>query len=296
MAYSLVNMPAVGFDLCRLPGGEQIAEVLLDALRLGPDDLPGVARQHPGVAHRARWLQVERAAQRQGGLTTELRSIMDDPVFAPAAMLARLERSPIGSVTELERLLREEILDWTWIEFDGVRVQDPHARAAGDVLVEALGGAYAAPQLPAPFVAELRSPWAAAPKPSGTLSLGPAEADVRRVLDRLAALDDDGRAWLRAAVDAESDARNEWAAAVHDASWAIELTGRTRAAAAVQLLTVQAFHRGGLTLHDGASGVWNALSGLVHSLVVSDILGNDSAGSLQRFWFAAFGEDFTVSR
>jgi hypothetical protein len=67
---------------------------------------------------------------------------------------------------------------------------------------------------------------------------------------------------------------------VHDASWAVHLSGRVRAAAAAQLLAVEAVRDAGLSLADSAGGVWNLLSGAVQASVVEDLLADEAADLL----------------
>jgi hypothetical protein len=299
MTYSLVSMPVLGFDLSRLRRGAEVAEVLLASLQLGRADLHEVASRHPGPAHRSRWTLVERTAAAEMSLAARLRSAGAPGAAAVPAqtgmLLAALERSPIGNLGSLVRLLRQEILDWTWTGDGVARVVDDQARAAGDVLAEAVAGAYASDILPPALVAQLRAPWAGLHRQVPEPDLGPHGASIRRVLRRITHQDPLERDRLRAAVEFAAAERGAWAAAVHDASWAVHLTGRVREAAAAQLLTVRAFAAGGLTTRDSAEGVWNAVSGLVQSLVAADLLGEAAAATLQGFWFVAFGENPAAS-
>ena len=301
MTYSLVSMPVVGFDLCRRPGGVAVADLLLAALELDHTELGVLADRHPGPVHRVRWALVERACLDEVSVSRRLRAvpraiagtagIADAGVAGTTSVIAELERAPIGDLGALVRLTLEEILDWTWMfDIEGNRWVDERTRAAGEVLAEAIAAEYAVDALPAGLAADLRAPFTAAGLVTPASDLGPQGTQVRRVLDRIGRLDADGRDALRAAVERSGDRRMGWAAAVHDASWAVHLTDRVRAAAAAQLLAVQSFAAGGLTAQDGAYGVWNAVSGLVQSLVVSDVLCDRNAALLQWFWVEAFRE------
>jgi hypothetical protein len=73
-------------------------------------------------------------------------------------------------------------------------------------------------------------------------------------------------------VDEARADRRPWATAMHEASWAGHVSGRTRTLAAGQLHAVHAFLDGGFDLHDGAAGVWNALAGCVQGTAVADLL------------------------
>ena len=97
-------------------------------------------------------------------------------------------------------------------------------------------------------------------------------------------LDAAGRDAWRAAVDEGRADHRPWAAAMHEASWAGHVSGRTRTLAAGQLHAVQAFLDGGFDLHDGAAGVWNALAGCVQGTAMADLLDDGSLAVLQAPW------------
>ena len=88
----------------------------------------------------------------------------------------------------------------------------------------------------------------------GTVALPPVDATLTGLLDAVRGLDAAGRAAWRAAVDEGRAEHRPWAAAMHEASWAGHVSGRTRTLAIGQLHAVQAFLDGGFDLHDGASG------------------------------------------
>jgi hypothetical protein len=71
-----------------------------------------------------------------------------------------------------------------------------------------------------------------------------------------------------------------WAAAMHEASWAAHVSGRTRALATAQLQAVHAFLDAGFTARDGAAGVWNAVAGCVQAAAMSDLLDASSTEAL----------------
>ena len=64
--------------------------------------------------------------------------------------------------------------------------------------------------------------------------------------------------------------RAEAHAIVHEVRY-VELSGRTRAAAAAQMLLVGAVH-GGVSTRECARGAWNVLAGVVQATVVQDLL------------------------
>ena len=291
MTYSLVSMPVLGFDLCRLPRGPEVAAILLAALGLDGGTLAAVAAQHPGPAHELRWEQVRRSGGPRPAVVSELRAVQ---AAAPSLTQARtlveaLERSLIGDLDALVRLVRDDILDWTWLGTDTSRVQDPVAAAAVEVIAEALAAGYCSEVLPAGLADVLTRPWTAAGVPGDQLDLGPFAPTVRGLIDRIAALDAPSRERLRAEIG-HRPGSPAWARAAHDASWAVYLTGRLRAAAAAQLLTVQAFRSAGFTALDGAHGMWNLVSGVVQSVVVGDLVDREVADTLRGDWIRIVGE------
>ena len=202
-----------------------------------------------------------------------------------AVLVAQLEQGTIGDAPTLERLVRDDVLG-------------PEHRPAGElpaderdaavgVLADAAVGYWAAGVLPPLVRRELTGPYDRAVErglvavPPVDADLGPAAGELSGLLDGVRGLDDAGRAAWRAAVDEGRPERRPWATAMHEASWAAHVSGRTRALATAQLHAVQAFLDSGFDLHDGAAGVWNALAGCVQGLAMGDLLDEVSQAVLQ---------------
>ncbi|GAB2694060.1 hypothetical protein [Thalassiella azotivora] len=298
MTYSLVSAASLGFDLVRMPCGEQVAAVLVTALRSGPVELQRIARAHPGHGRALRWQEIRtvsprdtvRDAIRLAGPALEL-AVRGEPV-ASTAVLRRLERAPLGDLDALDRLVRHDVLDWTWTSAGDVATQEGFAAQAADVLVDAAASAYCAEVLPASQRRELVHPYLSAvgrdDDPDVADALGPEVADV---LTRFATPSASARDAWRAAADEQRTRTEEWAPAMHQASWAAHLSGRVRTAALAQLLAVGAFRDAGFTPRDGSYGVWNALSGVVQAHVVRDLLAEHDWDVLTRPWRAVLGTD-----
>lgn len=317
MHYSLVSSPVLGFDLVRLPAGDSAAEVLLRALECGPRELDVLASHHDAAARDEAWDVVRDAAANVpqiGDVLGQVASGLADGDFEEDVVGARVEAgvvrvlqtSTIADTDALVRLVHHDVLDWTWsTPLDGgahpflsgsPRLRTETAAAAADVLADAAVSAYLGDRLPAAVRRALATPYLhagrdLAPLPTAPAGLGPVQAGVAAVLDRLTRLDGTDRACLRAVCDADRPSATEWAGAVHDASWAVHLSDRTRTAAAAQLLAVRAFRAGGLDPADGAAGVWNVVSGVVHAEVVADLLSSDARDVLLRPWEQVFGRD-----
>jgi hypothetical protein len=112
---------------------------------------------------------------------------------------------------------------------------------------------------------------------------------VSRLLDRVRTSRPDDTVRLGDAADRARRGQAGWAPAMHSASWAVYLSGRLRAAAAAQLLLVLAVDSANVPIPGRAGGVWNALSGAVHALVVRDLLDAATAGHLLEPYLAALG-------
>src|SRR5215218_1999497 len=162
-----------------------------------------------------------------------------------AVLVAQLEQGTIGDAPTPERLLRDDVLG---PEHPAAAVVDPDLLAeAADVLADAAVGFWAAGVLPPLVRRELTGafdrvtdagPFAG----TNAVELG---AELQDFLASVRGLDDAGRALWRAAVDEGRAEHRPWAGAMHEASWAAHVSGRTRDLAAVQLHTVQAFLDGG---------------------------------------------------
>jgi hypothetical protein len=290
MPYSLVSAATLGFDLVRLPAGRAVAEVLLTGLGADEDAVARLAAVHParGLDREHRGVRVIRGrrAREMAAGVPHMRSAADAGQAAgdrTALLVAQLEQGTIGDAPTLERLLREDVLGSEHplrAELD-VDLWDE----ATEVLADAAVGFWAAGVLPPLVRRDLTAAFDraqdAGPLVSGAgWGLGPAELELTTFLTSVRDLDDAGRTRWRVAVDEGRAAHRPWATAMHEASWAAHVSGRTRALAAAQLLAVQAFLDGGFDLRDGAAGVWNAVAGCVQAIVLADLLGEESAAVL----------------
>jgi hypothetical protein len=279
--YSLVSAATLGFDLVRLPAGRLVADAVLTGLLADGPALVRLAAVHPsgGLPAEQRSLLAVRA-RRARELAASVPSVRGLGAGArgadadrAAVLVAQLEQGTIGDVPTLERLLRDDVLG---PEHPATGTVDRGvADAAADVLADAAVGWWAAGVLPPLVRRELTEPLERAARPPAdpaAVDLGPASPALRGLLADLRGLDDAGRADWRVAVDAGRQAHRPWAAAMHEASWAAHVSGRTRTLAAAHLLAVQAFLDGGFDGRDGASGVWNAVAGCVQGTAMADLL------------------------
>lgn len=289
--YSLVSAATLGFDLVRLPEGGGVADVLLTALAADEAGLRALAavspaqgrdREERGVlavrGRRARELAAGVPHVRDAAREVAAEGPGDRATDRAAVLVAQLERGTIGDAPTLERLLREDVLG---PEHPAVSALDEEtAEAAAGVLADAAVGHWAAEVLPPLVRRELVAPFARAGRRATGPDLGPAAATLFGLLGELRDLDEDGRARWRAAVDEGRGDHRSWAAAMHEASWAAHVSGRTRALAAAQLQGVLAFLDAGFTARDGAAGLWNAVAGCVQAVAMADLLDAPSTAVL----------------
>jgi hypothetical protein len=289
--YTLVSAATLGFDLVRLPGGREVSDVLLAALAADAETLNAVAGVHPARGrdreHRGVLVVRARRARELAAAVPTVRTVAGSGSRA-AVLVAQLERGTIGDVPTLERLLREDVLG---PEHLGMADLAPEVgEEAADVLADAAIGHWAADALPPLVRRGLTAPFARATAeglltlPAIGTDLGPAADDLVELLSAVRALDDPGRVTWRAAVDEGRAEHRPWATAMHEASWAAHVSGRTRALATAQLHAVQAFLDGGFDASDGASGAWNAVAGCVQGAAMADLLDEGSLAVLLAPW------------
>ncbi len=299
MPYTLVSAATLGFDLVRLPAGRAVAGVLLAGLQGDDAALSRLAAAHParGLERDQRLVLAVRSrrAREMAVAVPHVRTAaagVPDAGNRAAVLVEQLEQGTIGDAPTLERLLRDDVLG---PEHPDVALLDPDLLAeAADVLADAAIGYWAAGVLPPLVRRELTASYdrvadtapAAGPE---QLDLGTAGAELARFLDGLRDLDDAGRARWRAAVDEGRAERRPWATAMHEASWAAHVSGRTRVLATAQLHAVQAFLDGGFDRHDGAAGAWNAVAGCVQGIAMGDLLDEGALTVLRAPWVRVSG-------
>ncbi|SFU06661.1 hypothetical protein SAMN05660657_05313 [Geodermatophilus amargosae] len=296
MPYSLVSAATLGFDLVRLPAGRAVADVLLTGLTAGPAELTALAAgaRTRGADREQRTVLAVRArrARELAAAVAQLRSVSPGAgEDRTAVLVAQLERGTIGNAASLERLLREDVLGPE--HRPAAEADDDVREQAAEVLADAAVGEWAADVLPPLVHRELVTPYAAVVPDAATrgadADLGPGTPELASLLATFAGLDVRGRDRWRGAVDEGRAAQRPWATAMHEASWAAHVSGRTRTLATAQLLAVRAFADGGFHASDGAAGSWNALAGVVQAFTMGDLLDGSALGVLLAPWHRVTG-------
>lgn len=306
MTYTLVGAPALGFDLARLRGGARVAAVLRVAAVADSGTLSRLAARHPGPMRDVWEVACEQAtgndgrvAPQRGRAPARLSDVLPSvgrtlggglgEVAAAHALLRRLETGLVGDVTALRRLVSHELLDHTWVHAGPVHTQDPEAARAADVLADAAVAAYAGEFVPSRVRRAMALPYVGSRVPvrDETVPTGFPELDER--LEAVANADEAVRGAWRDVVERHRPTTAAWAPAMHQATWALQLTDRLRLAFDAQMAAVGVFTRAGFTRSDAAYGVWNALSGVVQATVVADLLPDRDADVLLRPWREVHG-------
>ena len=303
--YSLVSAPVLGFDLVRLPGGSAVADVLLRGLSLTHSDVEIVASGWVTDWDRIDlWQDVQSAAQQRQALrdrSAAYAEVAADPAAELAGALTVIESCPLGTVDGLLHCVRYDILDWTWHPVGRVprqRTSPPapgeqteSANRASSVLCDAVAASYLKELLPDRTRRQLGTPWVAVSRalPERELDLGPQQEAITEVLARIGSLPQSDIERLTRAAESSRRTLADWAPAVHSASWAVFLSSRVRAAAAAQLMLVQAIDQAGISLSARAGAGWNLLTGAVEALGDRDLLGTTTVHRLVDPYLAALG-------
>ena len=275
MPYSLVSAGSLGFDLTRLPGGTGVAEVLLDALACaGRARRP---RRRPPRSRRARALVRRRSGPsrtcppRRPCGSPHLPSgwPADGDLTGSRDLLTRLSRAR-RSVTSAPST---GCCATTCSPGPGGRrtasgcsrgAHEGRRRAGGRRGVGvrlAVARPRDAPRAGAPYLSA-RPPARAEEDPT---PVRPSCATCRAGTPTTARRGAPPSTWRGRTPPGGPES-------MHDASWAVHLSGRLRAAAEAQLCGVISFGLAGLRPRDAAYGSWNALSGVLQALTVADLL------------------------
>lgn len=273
--YSIVNIAAVVRDLSRLPTGAVLALDLARALSLGARDL-AVLDRLPVVdaapERRRRALAVaETSPHAHDLLAATTAAATEAGLAAWSRALPQLEAATLGGAADLIRWLRHEVLAGCWERRAEVAVARwPHAL---DVVADAAlsGWAQAEPALARPWRG-----WSAQQPPVAV-----DDEALASVVNAIETADVSALAAAGAAMRAARAGGWSWALAMHDACWALELTGRGRLAAVAQLLAL----RSALTLAGPAllsADVVTAVTAAIHATAAADMLPGDTVSSMCR--------------
>ncbi|MDQ1697799.1 MAG: hypothetical protein QOJ03_3152 [Frankiaceae bacterium] len=284
--YSFVNIALVVRDLSRHPRGALLADDLLHAMTFDDTSLAVLDRAPSDASNgatRETLLHVTGQESRALDVLAAARQVSEVAGLAAwTSSLPVLAVAPMGGCAELLAWLRNEVLDAGWVCAGDVSVCAwPRAF---DVVCDGVLVSYAGAD--DAESAALARPWRRWTRQRSTQlspTQVPAAVDDPAVAQIVALVRSSDPQGLAAAGRALQAARAEgwsWAAAMHEACWAVELTGRGRAAAVAQLDALAA-----LLMVAGAPpppDVVAAVTAAVHATFVADVLASDVLAAMCR--------------
>jgi hypothetical protein len=191
-----------------------------------------------------------------------------------------LERAPMGGAGELHRWVRDEVLEPAWQRTHDIAV--PRWEGALDVVCAGVLATYVGADGAADPGAAWRQ-WTRTHPPATS-----AQPAVAHVVGLIRGTDPTSLRSAGVAMRTMRAAGWSWAAAMHDACWAIELTGRGRDVAVAQLeaLDAEADVVGAMPL-DGETV--SAVTAAVHATAVADVLDSATVAAMCRPLLAHLG-------
>ena len=261
--YSLVNIAALVRDLGRHPRAEAVATQLLRAFALSPVDLERLDEldydQSAQAERRARVLAEDAARPRALQVLAAARGFADGiGIDAYTAAAEILETAPMGDLEALRAFVRRDVLVDAW-SADGDLSVARWPRAL-DIVGDGILGVHSGDR-------HLAQPWLSWAELHGIAPEATAWPEVVRAV-----------AGLRPHA-AIPPAPAEWAARMHDACWAIHLTGRERAAAVAQLHGLRAVAAAWAPAPPPLRAV-SMTTAAVHASVVADVLDAATLGEM----------------
>jgi hypothetical protein len=278
--YSMVNVPCLVRDLSRHPRGGELATELLRAASLGPEQFASLDRVRVAADAAVRRealatrMSIEPRALQVLAATRDVATTSG--IDAWTAAVDVLETAPMGALTDLVDMVKDEICDPAWMRADGLAVTT--WTIALDVVADGVRATYAAeicPEIAAPLGRPWRR-WLTATR-HAVAAVDPALDDVVASI-RVASprsLEAAAQQLRRQRADGWS-----WAIAMHDACWAVHLAGRERTALVAQLHAVRALlEAAGMRPSPDMSA---AVVAAVHARVVGDVLADDVFAALTK--------------
>ena len=274
-AYSMVNVPCLARDLVRHPRGSELATDLLRIAALGPAEFASLDEVRISVDAPVRRQELADRMSLQPRALQVLAATRDvastSGLEAWTAAVDVLEAAPMGALTDLVDMVRDEICDIAWSRADGLAVT-AHTTAL-DVVADGVRATYAAEFCPE-IAGPLGRPWRRWLAATGHAP-APADPAAARLLHDVRSLSPEQFAAAAQRLRSQRAGGWSWAIAMHDACWAVHLTGRERATLVAQLHAVRAL------LANAPAGQWPSpdatasVIAAVHARMVEDVLAED---------------------
>lgn len=256
--YSFINIATVVRDLARHGHGVVLVDDLLRAFAVGSSDLnelEGLPRNDSMKDRRDRALAMAQTQPHALAVLAAARSAAaDDGLPGYVDALPALESAPLFGLEALCTFVRAEVLADAWQRSDGLDVAR-HPRAL-DIVTDGLVGSWAGDDV-------LAAPWREYKK---RVALPRTSASYDAVFDATRQL---------AARGSRPDAPANWPALMHDACWAVHLTGRGRTAAIAQLMALRIVLDAGKGSRPSFALV-AVVSAAIHATSVSDLIATET--------------------
>jgi hypothetical protein len=265
--YSFVNAATIARDVARHPQGAAVADVLLHAFGLDDDALADLdcVPTPPGTTRLRDRARRHRAEER-------VAVPAPTPATSPVDVL---DVTTIGAVDDVCEWVRTEVLDDAWLRAGALSVcRWPTAltHVCHGVLAAWVGPSVAGD------LGRAWQDWAAGRRQPAIDDAGLTAVVASIGAADAMALDDIAEAMAQWRMSGRS-----WPALMHDACWAIEITGRGRTAALAHLTAVRALM--GVSTRP-RPGVVAAVSMAVQAKVVSDVLPDRTVAAMCQPLFA----------
>jgi hypothetical protein len=263
--YSLVNVATLVRDLARQERAGQVASELLRAFALDDaalDSLESAAYDADSAAVRRTAVLAEDGARpRALQVLAAARGFADDlGIDAYGAAVDVLESTPMGGLTDLQTFVRKDVLAGCWQTCGDLAVAGrPQAL---DLVTDGILGTAAGDEV-------LAAPWR---EWLASHPLGLAPTAWSHVVDAVAALPRDAEI---------PPAPSEWAQRMHEACWAVHLTGREREATIAQLHALIALVRIWAPGRPPLRAV-SMTSAAVHAEAVGDVLDGETRAAMSQ--------------
>ena len=268
--YSLVNVATLVRDLARHERAAEVATELLRAFALDAaalDSLETMAYDAPAAAaRRAQVLSDDSSRPRALAVLAAARGFADDlGIDAYSAAVDVLETTPMGGLADLQAFVRNDVLAECW-ETAGELGVARRPRAL-DLVTDAILGTYVGDEVLTAAWREWLSSHRVSPAPSAW----------PHVTDAVAALSPEAEI---------PPAPAEWAQRMHEACWAVHLTGRERPATIAQLHALIALVAVWAPQRPPLRAV-SMTSAAVHAEVVADVLDTTTHAAMSQPLFRA---------
>lgn len=278
--YSLVNVPCLVRDLGRHPRGAGLATDLLRIAALDADAfaaLDAVRTATDAPARREALAQQMRMQPKALQVLAATRDVASSVgIDAWTASIDALETAPMGGLDELVGFVRDELCSAAWTRSGDLAVAT--WPTALDVVADGVRARYAADFFPDVATA-LGRPWRRWLTATGH-PLAPVDPSVADLVDRLRTATQLQLAHAAHGLRRQRADGWSWAIAMHDACWAVHLTGREVAALAAQLHALRALLAAMPDVDRPSPDTCAAVVGAVHARVAGDVLAGDVLAAL----------------